>query len=593
LRSAGAWLAALVAVSALLRIALAALVHGPWIFSDELGYARLAQSIGQTGHLALFDKPGLSYSPLYPAVLAPLYAFHLSAPEAYRWILIVNCILMSFAAIPIYRIARFVLSPGLSLAAAGVCSLAPLMFYTSIVFSENLAYPLFLCAVWAMLVAVRSPSVRHDVVLLLAILLAGATRIQLVVLLPAAFCAVLLGALTEPSSGTTRSGATRQRLLLALRRHWPVSFATALFTVGVVAAFAGTGLQDVAGRYQNVRTVPLTSPGRVAELTVEHLAGLDLAVGVIPFAAALVAAYIWLRHGARPDRNAFAVVALPVTVLLLLETGVVAFFGTLGVDLPRIHERYLFYLVPLFVIALLAHGRRASARTVHPAYLTAIALSGLLPALIPFKTVINNTIVADSFALQAFGRDAGNVIEPIANARLAAVGLALSLAALGILLQRRPVAVVVLVIFVFFWMSAMLRVRIDSAASGAAVLLPAHRDWVDRAAGGHDVVLVAGPRTNVLAARETAFNNLTVARVLYTCLPTLEHEFGEQQVHIDPRGLLHDTEGTVKARAAVVPAGSGVEGRVVARAPRAGLVLVELLHQRLQVGAGQRFHWRC
>ena len=114
------WLAGIALVSALIRIVLVSQVHGPWIFMDELGYQRLAQSIGQTGHLALFGKSGLSYSPLYPLVLSPIYALGASAPTAIRAIKIVNAVLISLAVFPSYKIARFVLPRRPSLLVAGL-----------------------------------------------------------------------------------------------------------------------------------------------------------------------------------------------------------------------------------------------------------------------------------------------------------------------------------------------------------------------------------------------------------------------------------------------------------------------------------------
>src|SRR5436305_1429797 len=79
--------------------------------------------------------------------------------------------------------------------------LAPLMLYSGFEMSESLAYPLCLVALWTMLRAVRRPSLRNDALLLAAIVLASAARLQLVVLIPAALTAVLLVALarTEPA----------------------------------------------------------------------------------------------------------------------------------------------------------------------------------------------------------------------------------------------------------------------------------------------------------------------------------------------------------------------------------------------------------
>ncbi len=83
-------LLAICGFSTLLRIALVTGAHAPLVFNDELGYEKLAQSIGKTGHLALFNERGLSYSPLYSVVLSPIFALGASAPTAYSLIKIVN-----------------------------------------------------------------------------------------------------------------------------------------------------------------------------------------------------------------------------------------------------------------------------------------------------------------------------------------------------------------------------------------------------------------------------------------------------------------------------------------------------------------------
>ena len=602
-RSPVAGLAALVALSSLLHIALVSRVHGPWIFSDELGYERLAQSIGETGRLALFGHAGLSYSPLYPAVLSPLYAFHLSALQAYHWSKIVNCVLLALAAVPIYGIARFALSRAGSLLAAAVCSLAPLMFYSSMIFSENLAYPLFLCTVWAMLVAVRSPSGWHDGLLLVTMAAACAARIEFILLMPAALGAVLLAAVLEPTASSTFATAVAapardvpHRLLGALRRHLLLTAAAVVFVVALAAAAAGTGVESVAGPYQSVRSVSLRSPARIVLLGIQHLAEFDLAVGVIPFAAAVVAAYVWFRCGRTPDRHIFAVVALSVTFFSFLETAVVAYYLESTVEVRRIHERYLVYLVPFFVIALLALGRRTRWRTTHPVYLAAVLIAGLLPAAVPYGDVVNNTIVADAFGLAAFSRTVGHAIVPIDHVRLASVLIALSLATLALLLRQRGLVVVGIVAFLFLFISALVRVQIEPAAGGAASILAPHRDWVDRVGAGPGTALIAGPRVGILGAlaiNETAFNNLTVSRLYTTCGRTLDAVFGQRQIRLDGRGVMRVDGRPLRARYAVVPAGSGVVGRVVARAPRARLVLVETPDAVVRVAERSRPRWTC
>jgi hypothetical protein len=566
--SVALWLIAIAGLSVALRIVLLAEVHGPWVFSDELYYQKLAQSIGRAGHLGLFNKHGLSVPPLYSVVLAPIYALGASGSAAYAWIKVVNAILMSLSVIPIYKIARFVLPRRSSLVVAALSALAPLMYYTALTMSENLAYPLFLASVWAMLVAVRSPSRRADAVLLISIAAASAARLQLVVLFPAALTAVVLaGALGR--KGSEKSLASLFRDLWRQHRLLIGSAAALIVLLGTGRLFALTGIY--AGAFQQ----GLPNVPRVLEEIVWHLAGLDLAVGVIPFVGALVAAYAFLKYGARREVAVFASVSVSVTIWLLLEVGFFGDYVARSGQIPRIHERYLFYVLPLFVIALLAAVRLPASNAPFRVYEAAAVVAAALPAVIPFRSVINNTIVADSFALQPYGKAVGDIIVPIAHATVAAVCGAGLLALIFLLLRNRTVGVGVLVVVVFLFMSALVRSRVVGAAGGAtAAVLPAHRDWVDRRNPSSDVALVAGPGTSDLAVFETAFNNLSISRVYYVCTPVLGAPFGEQRIWADQAGRLRDATGYVNAGYLVVPSALKVRGRVVARDTKGHLALI-------------------
>src|SRR5215208_750374 len=189
------WLVGFALVSFAIHAAFGTRVHGPTVFSDEMVYERLALSIGRDARLARFDDPGLSYSPLYSFVISPLYALGASAPTAYTLLKIVNAFLISLAIFPTYKIARVLLPRRLSLVVAGLSVVAPVMSYSSFTMSENLAYPLCLVSIWAMLDSIRAPSLQGDALLLASILLAVVARIQLVVLGPAALTAAILAAL--------------------------------------------------------------------------------------------------------------------------------------------------------------------------------------------------------------------------------------------------------------------------------------------------------------------------------------------------------------------------------------------------------------
>jgi len=291
--------------------------RGPWVFDDELGYQKLAQSFATTGHFALFGKAGMSYSPLYPLILSPLYLLHLSGPDAYHWAKILNSLLMAISILPIYKIARFVLTPARAVVAAALSALAPLMLYSSLEMSENAAFPLAMFALWAILVAIRSPSWQHDVLVIGTVALATAARLQLVVLLPAAFIAVVTEAALH--GGGPRAVAGR-----ALREHRVLTAVVGVGAVLGLAAIAGTQVLSVAGQYSEQLKMPTPSPESLFKLVVDHVAGLDLALGVIPFTGTLVAAYLWARRRTRPDVTAFALVSLSTTCFLVV---LVAFTG--------------------------------------------------------------------------------------------------------------------------------------------------------------------------------------------------------------------------------------------------------------------------
>ncbi len=574
-----AGLLATATVSIALRSVLAAQVHGPFVFMDELGYERVAQSLARTGHLALFSKSGLSYSPLYPIVLAPVYALASSAQAAYEWAKVENAVLMSLSVFPVYGIARFVLSRLRSMGVAALSLAAPLMFYTSLEMSESLAYPVFLVAIWAMLRAVSRPSAGNDALLLGSIVTAGAARVQLVVLLPAALTAVLLLAVLRPEPGEHKV----RSISVAVGRHRLLTGAIGVITTAAVAwTLVNGGRLPLAGRYSD-RT-GWVNPLRVAQIAWHHLAELDLAMGVVPFAGALLGAYALVHFGFPRRALVFGTVALSTTLWMVLVTAVAAAEfdaggGGRGSDLPRIHERYLIYVAPLFLVAMVAALRAARPRIRAWEHLLVAAAVALLPATIPFSSVINRTIIADSFGLEGFGRRSGGDIVSIPHPVPVAlvVGGIFALAYLYALVRPRPSFAVVMTVVAFLMLSALVRgalVTYTETTPAAADRL-AHVPWVDRAVGGsRDVVVVGGKGARVAALANTAFQNLSISRLYYTCKRVFGADFGEQRVAPDSNGRLSVTSGPVNARYAVVPEALGVSGRVLAREQWGHLVLI-------------------
>lgn len=557
----------LAAASTLLRAILSGWVHGPFVFLDELGYEQMARSFARTGHFAIFGKQGLAYSPLYPVAISPVYALTSSAQAAYEWVKVVNSVLMSLSVFPIYAIARFLLSRRQALGVAALALIAPLMSYTGLEFSENLAYPLFLVAVWRLLCALRESRPRNDALLVVAIGLACAARLEAVVLVPAALTAILL-------VGIRRDGFRRM-----LVRH-RLFFAVAGF--GLVAVLVRTvqngGTIPLAGRYAAVGHAR-PSAIHVLSVTLQQLAGLDLALGVVPFACALAAGYALYRAGFPSGAFMWGSVAAATTFWLLLEVGFdsAAFDtghrlpgGRVSGDLPRIHERYLIYLVPFFLVAVVALVTRAHTSLSRRAHFVVAAIAAALPAVIPFARDINYTSIPDSPSLQLLGTVKHGVVVPGAHPTATALAVSVLLAGVYLLafLDRRPPLAVAVTALAFVSLSVVAMARITSAASGStAANLPAQRNWVD-VAGKHDVALVSGG-THRVAVLETAYNNVSISRLYYVCQPAFEPDFGETPLSIGTAGRL-----SLRARYVVAPISFAVRGRVLARDRRGGLELV-------------------
>lgn len=590
-RTAFLCLAGFALVSFAIHAAFGTRVHGPTVFSDEMVYERLALSIGRDARLALFDNPGLSYSPLYSFVISPIYALGASAPSAYTLLKIVNAFLISLAIFPTYKIARVLLPRRLSLVVVGLSVVAPVMTYSSFTMSENLAYPLCLVSIWAMLEAIRAPSLRNDALLLVSIALAVLARIQLVVLGPAALTAAILAAALL---GRQTDRGSRRALLRPLQEHGLLfGVAAGVLVAGAAARAAGHHVSAAVGSYAAVTTRGFPDVGHFLNLLIRHLAGIELSVGVIPFVAALVAAYVFLvRYRRRPEHVAFAAVAFSFTAWLLVEVAFDAALFDTPPTLPRIHERFLIYVLPLFLTALFALFLVPESRAPARAYVIAAAVATVLPAVIPFHTVVNDTINVDTFSLEPMSRVARGRLVSLDHATLMAVWIAGTLSFLYVYVRHRLRPIVLLVLFVFIGISVLAKGRIEDGGNFARSVLPARADWVDAAHPVGGVALISS-RRNATRELETAFFNLSISRVFYVCDPILGAEFGEKQVKIDRSGRLHGPTGGLTAPYFVAPTRLGLGGRVVARNPNGQQVLVAPADGRAAVPPATRAALKC
>jgi hypothetical protein len=378
------------------------------VMTDELQYAKLAVSIGET-HSPLPMLHGTSVSianQLYPLLLAPLYG-SLSSPDAFRAAHLLNAGVMASAVFPVYLLARELLCRAWSLGVAVLAVVTPWLVLTGFVMSEVVAYPVF---AWAMLAVHRTiavPTARRDLLAALAVAVAIVARTQfaaLGVVLPLGILGHELGSAVA-SPGASRRRALASAVRTAARGHgtlWGVYAAS-----GALAGIVTVVGYRLFGAYNTAVESGSLLPPAVWVSAVRHLDVVGIGCGLAPLVLGggwILAAIVRPQS---PERHAFATLAGLTIVLLAVETASFDIrFG--GPDVMR--DRYLFYAVPLLLVgsaAALTEARRG------PVAIGAAAATSLVAATVaglPFPTfpgvsvdtpvsVFNETLIEQSAAL--------------------------------------------------------------------------------------------------------------------------------------------------------------------------------------------------
>lgn len=550
---AWAWLAGLVALSTGIRYATSRNTVAPWIMVDELIYSELAKSFAESGQFLLRGEPTAAYGFVYPLLISPAWAAFTGVPDAYAAAKAINALVMSLAAVPAYFLARRVVSQGLSLAAAALAVAVPPMLYTGMLMTENAFYPAFLLAVLAAVAWLERPTALRTALVLAACVLAFLTRAQALALLPAL--------LTAPFLVSGRRALREYRLLYGLATAGAI-------VVVVVQAARGASPFGILGAYEVASRSDYTAGG-VSKWLLYHWSELVLALGVLPFAALLLLALV-PRDLDRPQR-AFVAGSAAISFWLVLEVAAFASEQSL-----RVEERNMFYVAPLFLIALLLWIERGAPRPLLPAA-GAAAAAAALPGFLPYDELIGLPAVSDTPALLPLwsladsGLGLGNVTLVVVLASVAA-----SVAFLAV--PRRYALVLPLLVLVYF---AVSQKPIDGKYRQASILdlfagitVP-HPDWIDRRLG-HDaeVAVIWSGNTDRYSIWENEFFNRSLRRFYYTSAP-LAGDLPETPLRIDRRtGYMHGPDGEVVREAYVLSDGSvALQGSVIARDARKGMLL--------------------
>jgi hypothetical protein len=557
-----AWLVGLVVFSALFRYGLSRRVVAPWIMVDELIYSELAKSFAATGHFLIRDTHHGAYGAVYPVLIAPAWRLFASVPDAYAAAKTIGSILMSLTAIPVYFLARRVLPPLLSLLAAALAVAVPSMMYTGTLMTETVFYPVFACVALALVLMLERPTLLRQLVLLGLCLLAFLTRTQAIVLIPAVATAPLILAWLD---------RRRLRMLADFRALYGI-LCGAVVAIVVVQLARGHSPYDVLGSY-SVTGDTTYRPGQVVKWVLYHLAELDLYLAIAPFAALLLLTALG-RSLDRPLR-VFLAATLPLTGWLVLE--VAAFASALS---PRVEERNLFYVAPLFLIALLAWIERGLPRPPLAAAVAAV-VAAALPGVLPYHALIGPSAESDTLALMPLwwlqetilGLNTIAVVVVVAGALLSLLFLSVS---------PRYALALPLAVFLWFAFTTERVERFDHGFPKASVgalfqgITAPRRDWVDAAVGRHaDVAFFFSgkdKRNQPLTLWENEFFNRSIGPVYDLRQPSMG-DLPETKVTERPDGVLLAGGRPVRHAYVLSEESVPLAGKVVARDLRRGMVV--------------------
>jgi hypothetical protein len=544
-------LAALVLLSTGLRAWAALEVPVPWIAPDEMVYGMLGRDLWLHGSLTILGGPTAFYSLLTPLVAGfPLAAFGLGT--GYDVLHGLQPFVMSLAAVPAYFWARQLVSRRAAFAAAVLTLATPALVYSGLMMTEVLFYPLLTAAAWAGAEAIARPTRRNQVLLVLALLAACATRLQALVLVPALVTAVLVDA------GIARSWGK-------LRRLWPAAAGIAVLIGGWTIWRLSVG-QGALGGYEVVAGTSYDI-GSAARFVLYHGASLLILCGLFPVTALALKLVESARRGEQDERvRAYLAIAASLSVWLVIEVGV---FASRYSD--RIVERNLIGLAPMLFIGLVLWLERGpDGGYIERAVVGLLAVTVLV--LLPVDRYVNVFGTQDAMTLIPLYRlSTATSLSTLTHVYPVVAGV---LTLVFVLVPRRylrwvPVALVVVLAAASVQTS---RFVADQARKQQAMFLGPDPHWVDHAADGSVAYLYDGdPDWN--GVWQTLFANHKIRTV--DVLGDVDEVTGplpQTRVSIDADGTLRPASGELAAPAyAVVSTRFALAGDQVTQIAQQGL----------------------
>ena len=540
---------------------LASLVDVPRVHPDEVRYLIAASSLVEGEGLTLRGED-YGFGPLYALLLAAILSLTSGVDAAYDLFKAANALLFALTAVPVYLLARRLVSPWWAVGAAGLAIAIPSSISVATVMTESLAYLTAAWALYATVVALERPTLLRQLAVLGTVAAAFLTRAQLGGLYLSWLLALGVLWLIAPDR--------RPRTRRDLYGLWPSALPLVLAVLLLVGRLlAGASPSESLGAYWELWRG--YDPLQVLKWFVYHVADIELYLAVIPLAVAPIVLWRLLRSGrAGAEREAsFAALFLSANAVGLL---VVAAFTSTPWGYDRLHDRYAFYLLPLWLVLFVIWLADGLPR---PVVATAIGvgLALVLPAILPFHQLANEAgidTVPGALWVWIEAQVAGP--GPLSGNRLLAV-FVLGLLAAAVLLPRR--LALLLPAAVLAW-DRMIGAPEDAVFAGGL-----ERAWVDELVPQDARVTKlyieseACPTSTLTrhALFLTEFFNQTIDRAAYIG-PSVPDGIPLPGVNVAPGGALELAAGEpLVAEYVFTQPGIELDGDRVATGTNAGLVL--------------------
>ena len=551
---------------------LALAVGAPRVHPDEVRYLIAASSLVEGEGLTLRGEE-YGFGPLLALLLAGILRLAGSVDAAYDWFKAANALLWALTAVPVYLLARRLVGAWWAVLAAGLSVAIPSSISVATVMTESLSYLAAVWALYAIALALERPTVLRQLAVLAAVAAAFLTRPQFGILYATWVGALALLWLVVPG--------TRPRTRGDLVGLWPTALPVVLVLLAFVARLlSGASARDSLGAYWELWRG--YDPLQVGKWVVYHLGDFTVYLAVVPVAVAPVVLWELTRAGRAGSRRAGAFVALFASAN---ATGllVVAAFTSTPWGYDRLHDRYGFYLVPLWLVGLVVW--LASGLPRRPTAAVAIGIVGALalPLILPFRQLANEAGI-DTVPGALWERVEAELAGPgPASGGLALAIFLLVLLAATFLLPRRiaRIALPVVVAVSFAATSTFAWERLIDAPEDLVFAGGLERAWVDARLPDDARVTKLYVDTSCGSALErhalflTEFFNSTVDRAAYIG-DSVPDGLPIERVDVAASGALERSGRPFVADYVFTQTGIELDGRRIAEGTAAGLVLWEV-----------------